>query len=52
MSKILDGFNKKFKTKCCGAELFRDDRHFLRCTNCHNVKCIGECCVEPRELVE
>ena len=49
METVLNDFNKKFKTKCCGAGLYRDEREFLRCSACHNVKCIGDCCVEPME---
>lgn len=52
MNNVLDEFNRRFKTKCCGTGLYQDDRDFFRCVRCSEIKCVGECCVESRRQLD
>ncbi len=48
MTDVLEEFNKKFKTRCCDGKIYYGDGSFLRCSVCHEIKCVGDCCVESK----
>lgn len=47
---VLVMYNRIYYTRCCKAPLYRDERLFLRCSICNEIKCsdVG-CCVEQRD---